>query len=86
MPTRRKPQPEVLPDLTRQQAADTLNVGLAKVDELVRDGVLQSYKLGESRRAGRRITRESVERLRRGRPVHVLQTENPSKWTPPEAA
>jgi hypothetical protein len=31
MPSRRKPKPEVQPDLTRQQAADILNIGLAKL-------------------------------------------------------
>jgi excisionase family DNA binding protein len=85
MHSRKKPTPEVPQDLTRQQAADYLNVGLAKLDELVRDNVLQSYKLGYSRRAGRRITRESVERLRRGRPVELRKTEDLNNWTPPEA-
>ena len=53
-------------DLTRRQTADRLGVGLTTVDRLIADGKLESYKLDAGRRAGRRIVRESIERLRSG--------------------
>ena len=68
MLSRLKPTVSNAPDYTRREAADVLNIGLAKLDSLVSSGRLQSYKLGNSRRAARRIRRESVERLRQGVP------------------
>ena len=81
MPSRKKPPLGVEPDYTRQQTAIILNCGLVKVDELCADGTLESYKLSEGRRGGRRIVRESVQRLRRGRPVKPLQAEHPGAET-----
>lgn len=63
----KKPQTEHLSDLTRHDAARVLNVALTTIDELIRDGRLQSYKLRQRRRAGRRIVRESLEALRNER-------------------
>lgn len=51
-------------DLTRQEAMDLLNIGPTKLGELIRKGDLETYKLGDSSRAGRRIKRESIDRLR----------------------
>lgn len=85
MSSHRKAAP-VAGDYTRAQVCEILNIGTAKVDELVSSGALESYKLSPSRRGGRRIRRESVEALRRGRPVEVLQSEDPTKWTGEDAA
>ena len=68
--------PSLTPDLSRREAADVLGIGLAKLDQLVRDGALASYKLGAGRRSARRIRRDSLEAFRHGQ----------SGWEPPEAA
>ena len=51
-------------DLTNDQAAELLNVSLTTINKLVREGLLKAYKLGADKRSGRRIVRESIERLR----------------------
>ncbi len=58
--------PTVESDFTRREAADLLGCGLCKVDELIADGTLASYKIGSNPRSGRRIRRDSIEALRRG--------------------
>jgi excisionase family DNA binding protein len=63
MPTK---TPAPLPDLSRREAAAILGCGLGKIDKLCADGTLRSYKLAATRRGARRITRESLEALRRG--------------------
>ncbi|HEB96736.1 MAG TPA: DNA-binding protein [Sedimenticola thiotaurini] len=52
------------PDLTVKEACAVLGIGRTKAYELMRQGVLRTYKLGPSRRDGVRIRRESVEKLR----------------------
>jgi len=61
-------------DFTRQSLAAFLSCSLAAVDDLIRSGRVEAYKLGTGPRAGVRVTRESVERLRAGRPMEVLRT------------
>ena len=51
-------------DLTNDQAARLLGVSLTTINKLVREGRLSAYKLGSDKRAGRRIVRTSIERLR----------------------
>ena len=53
-------------DLTRAETCSILGVCSNTVDQLIANGTLQSYKLGNDRRSGRRIRHESVERLRNG--------------------
>ena len=66
--TRKKIPSTIEPDFTLAEACRVLNIGPTKCDELIAAGVLESYKLSAGRRGGRRITRESVEALRTGRP------------------
>lgn len=61
-------------DFTRQGLAAYLNCSLASVDDLVAACRVESYRLGTGRRAGRRITWQSVEALRAGRPIAVLRS------------
>lgn len=63
-------------DFTRHELANYLNCSLAAVDDLVANGRVESYRLGDGRRAGRRITWQSVEALRAGRPIAVLRSLN----------
>ena len=61
---RTKAPVEVEPDLTRRQTAIALNASLSTVDQLIRDGRLESYKLGEGRRTARRIRPSAIEAFR----------------------
>ena len=54
------------PDLTREEAQNILGVCSNTIDRMIDRGTLTSYKLGPGRRAGRRIRRDSVEKLRNG--------------------
>ena len=63
-----------LPDFTRHSLAEHLGCSVAAVDDLIKTGRVEAYKLGVGPRAGVRITKESVERLRAGRPIEVVRT------------
>ena len=79
--TRKKTPSTIEPDFTLAEACRVLNIGPTKCDELIAAGVLESYKLSASRRGGRRITRESVEALRTGRPDRGSQAEDTVRCT-----
>ena len=56
----------IQPDFTIREVCVLFNCGPTKINKLIAEGKLESYKLNEDRRGGRRIKRESVVRFRDG--------------------
>ena len=51
-------------DLSRLHTQQYLNIGTTKFYELVKAGILKTYRLGPDGKGSQRTVRESIERLR----------------------